>query len=169
MQPAKLHNAIIAAEEFLLAALLTGLILLSCLQIGLRTFFDSGLVWADQLLRHMVVWSGLLGALYAVSQKKHISIDLTGFLLPKSWKKVLRPIISLFCTAVCSMLCYASWLFMRSEMAYGGEAFLSIPPWLWSSIFFLSFGLMTIRYLLETSTALYRLFFSAPKAEDEDL
>ena len=56
-------------EDSILALLLFGMIVLSTSQIFLRNIFDSGIIWADPLLRVMVLWIGLLGALAATSSK----------------------------------------------------------------------------------------------------
>jgi TRAP-type C4-dicarboxylate transport system permease small subunit len=65
-------------EVLMLSTLLGIMMLLSCWQILLRTFFSSGLLWADPLLRYLVLWCGMLGAVSAAGQGKHIAIDLIG-------------------------------------------------------------------------------------------
>lgn len=162
-----LRQAVNRIEELILSVLLTGLIVLSCLQIALRLFFDSGMGWADPLLRYMVVWCGLLGALLAVSQNKHITIDLSGYLLPRSVNEALEIITGLFSGLICSVLGYASWLFIRSEMEFGGPAFLSIPSWGWNIIFFITFGLMALRYFISSASTLCRLLFSKQPVEGQ--
>jgi len=57
MRFSDLNSAARKMEECALSLLLCAMILLSCLQIFLRQFFDSGLLWADPLLRHLVVWA----------------------------------------------------------------------------------------------------------------
>jgi len=143
-------------EEILLSFILTAMILLSCLQIFLRLFFDGGLNWADPLLRHMVVWGGLLGALLAVSQHKHISIDISDYLLSKRIKKIADLFIMIISSIVCGVLCYASWGFLQSEIEFGSTTLLNIPSWGWISIFPAAFGLMSFRYLAGASFLSYR-------------
>ena len=46
-------------EEAFLCLLLFSMILLACVQIFLRIFYSSGILWADPLLRYMVIWVGL--------------------------------------------------------------------------------------------------------------
>ena len=52
-------------EDALLVILLSLMILLAATQILLRNFFDLGFVWADPLLRALVLWLGLIGATVA--------------------------------------------------------------------------------------------------------
>ena len=63
---------IIKLEEALLSILLTAMIVLACYQIGLRWFTSGGLPWIDPLLRYLVLWSGLLGAVLATAKDNHI-------------------------------------------------------------------------------------------------
>ena len=135
-------------EEGFLAALLLAMILLACLQIFLRLFFDSGLIWIDPLLRHLVVWGGFFGAVLAVSKNKHISLDISQFLLPAGyavWLKVAGRVSGFF---VCAVLTYASCIFLQSEIEFGGGDFLLLPSWAWNLVFPLAFGAMSLRFLL---------------------
>ena len=56
-------------EEKMLCLLLAAMIVLACLQIFLRTAVSGGLLWIDPLLRYLVLWSGLLGAVAASGAK----------------------------------------------------------------------------------------------------
>ena len=57
-------------EIALLALVLISMVLIATLQIILRNFFDTGLIWIDPLLRTMLLWLGLLGAVAAKHRKK---------------------------------------------------------------------------------------------------
>jgi TRAP-type C4-dicarboxylate transport system permease small subunit len=135
-------------EETLLAVLLLTMILLACAQILLRTFFSSGFVWADPFLRYLVLWCGLLGAVAATGQGKHIALDLTGNRLPKKLSSLLALITHLFATCAAAGLTWAAWIFLQGEIEYGGTGPLSIPLWGWNIIFPVSFGLITLKYFL---------------------
>ncbi|MBK6758569.1 MAG: hypothetical protein IPG70_13625 [Moraxellaceae bacterium] len=52
-------------EDSILVALLLAMIVLAVTQIALRNGFDTGITWADALLRVMVLWIALLGAMVA--------------------------------------------------------------------------------------------------------
>lgn len=145
-------------EDGLLSLLLTSLIVLACLQIGLRTFFQSGLLWVDPLLRYLVLWCGLLGGVAATSRGKHICLDLVGKRSPR-----IRPYlvlgIDLFSFSVAAWLCWAGWLFLMSEMEYGASSLFGVPSWYWNLIFPLAFALMALNYLWLFTSGLVRLFF----------
>ena len=62
---ARLNSKLEKLEDFLLPALFILTLFLAVLQIIMRNMFSSGIVWADPLLKIMVLWLGMLGALYA--------------------------------------------------------------------------------------------------------
>ena len=63
-------------ENTLIGVLVLAMVLLADAQIVLRNLFDSGIDWADPLLRAMVLWTAMLGALAAARDDKHIGLDL---------------------------------------------------------------------------------------------
>ncbi|MCB2182858.1 MAG: TRAP transporter small permease [Desulfobulbaceae bacterium] len=134
-------------EEFFLCALLVGMIVLACLQIVLRDFFSGGLLWADPLLRYMVLWSGMFGAAVATREGKHIALDVVSFLIPPRLKPWLKIVIHLFSSLVAMALTYAAFLFVRNEMEFGGIMLLSIPSWGWNLVFPMAFALISFRFL----------------------
>ncbi len=135
-------------EEVILSVILVALITLACLQIALRLFFGTGLIWADPLLRYLTLWGGMLGAVLAVSQEKHISLDILNNLLNRQIRRYLKVINYIFCTIVCGFLSYASLRFIFDEISFGGSAILAIPSWALNLIFPIGFGIMTLRFFL---------------------
>jgi len=134
-------------EETFLCLLLAGMILLACLQIALRDVFSGGLLWADPLLRYLVLWSGMFGAAVATRMGKHIGLDVVSYLVPAGMKPWLKLLIHLFSTLVSAALTWAAVSFVRNEAEFGGTSLLSIPSWAWNLVFPLAFGLMTFRFL----------------------
>ncbi len=135
-----------ALEKWLIASLVIFLVVFSFLQIVLRNFFSTGLIWGDSLLRQIVLWVSLLGAARAAAENKHIQIDLLPKLLPAASARVLGIISNLFSTAVSAILLYASITFLQSEMSSGTMAFADIPNWWLEAVFPLSFAIMTLRF-----------------------
>ena len=63
-------------ENGLIAVLVLAMVLLAGAQILLRNLFGTGIEWADPLLRALVLWTAMLGALAAARDDKHIGLDL---------------------------------------------------------------------------------------------
>lgn len=135
-------------ESALLCLLLSLLIGLSCLQISLRTFSGGGLLWADPVLRHLVVWCGFLGGAAATGKGKHIAIDLITNRLPKKSLPWLELVTSLFGTVTAAALSWAAWIFIQGEMEYGGVGPLGVPLWTWNMIYPLAFAIITGKYFI---------------------
>lgn len=130
-------------------SMLLAMIALTCVQVGMRTFFSSGLDWADSLLRYLVLWSGLLGAAIATRKGQHINIDLASRLLPAKWLRWLGVGLNIFSTLVCAGLTWSGYLFVKSEAEFGGDAaLLGLAHWQLSLSFPLVFALITLRFLI---------------------
>ncbi len=134
--------------DSLLCLLLVAMIILACLQIGLRTFFSGGILWADPMLRYLVLWCGMLGAVVATREKKHIGIDVLGYLVPVQIKVWIELVIDLFSSLVAAVLTWAAVIFVRNELLFGGPSLLNVPSWIWNLIFPVAFALITIHFLL---------------------
>ena len=66
-------------EVGVVTALLLLLVGVGFLQIVLRNFFQTGLLWGDPLMRHAVLWLGCLGAsLATAAPTSHPSRGISG-------------------------------------------------------------------------------------------
>ena len=140
----KLH----CIEDSILALLLLGMILLATSQIFLRNLFDSGIIWADPLLRIMVLWLGLLGALAATRENKHITIDLLTRFLSELMCLVAKAFTNLFSAAIASILAYHSMRFVIMEYEAQSKAFSEVPAWTMELIMPIAFGLIALRFFI---------------------
>ncbi|MGD8371741.1 MAG: TRAP transporter small permease [Syntrophobacterales bacterium] len=137
-------------ERWVLILLVAFLVIFSLLQIVLRNFFATGVVWGDNLLRHGVLWISFLGAARATAENKHIRIDLLPRLLSARGKFVVDLVSAAFACALCLVLLYASWTFVQGERFFGDIAFAFIPYWWLELIFPFAFALMALRFGLNS-------------------
>ncbi len=145
-------------EDGILISLLLLMIIMAVLQIFLRNIFDSGIIWGDSLVRVLVLWIGLMGAMVASRDYRHISIDVLSRYLPDSIKKMTTLLISIFTTIVCAVMAYYSLLFVIMDKEDGLIAFANIPAWVCEIIIPISFFVISLRYLLYSFTNLINLF-----------
>lgn len=135
-------------EDWLLAILVLILVALAGAQIVLRNFFDTGLSWADPLLRALVLWTGMLGALAAVRDDKHIALDvLQRFLAPQA-QRIARLLTLGFAAVLCAIMAWLSVDLVKIDLASGSNAFANVPSWFIESILPTGFGLMALRFSL---------------------
>jgi TRAP-type C4-dicarboxylate transport system permease small subunit len=134
-------------ETGLIAVLVLAMVVLAGAQIVLRNFFDSGLAWADPLLRAMVLWAAMLGALAAARDDKHIGIDFVAHFVHGRTRRVLRAISLLFAAGIAAgMAWYGVGLV---GLDYGGtNAIAGIPNWCIEAIIPAGFALMALRLAL---------------------
>ncbi len=144
----KLINFINKIEDGLLVIILTSMIILAVYQIIARNLFSEGIVWIDPLLRTLVLWVGLSGAVVATRTDNHIRIDVFIKYLPKYFQPYIQRIVYLFTLSICLLVAWHAGRFIYSEYEYGTIAFSGVPSWLTGLIIPVSFSLIAIRYAL---------------------
>ena len=142
------YHALLAAETFLLLFFLLTAVLLACSQIILRNFFDMGIFWADSALRIMVLWIGMIGAMFASRNKKHIRIDVLSHYLPVKIRDNIWRVTELITAVVCGVVAYYSIEFIQYEYEDGLIAFANVPVWLCETIIPFAFIVMSLRYFI---------------------
>ena len=69
-------------EDSILVLILVAMIFLAFLQIVLRNVFGVGLIWVEPLVRQMLLWVALAGAMVATRDHNHITVDAVSRFLP---------------------------------------------------------------------------------------
>ena len=136
------------AEDTLLVATLMGMLVMAVGQIVLRNLFDTGFVWSDELLRLMLLWLAITGAVAASRENKHIKIDVLSRFLPLRLQAVGEILIALFAAAVCGVITWHALRFVADSRQFGDLLLTNTPAWYFQSILPLGFALITYRYSL---------------------
>lgn len=134
------------ATLLLLALLLVGV---SVLQIVLRNFFDSGLLWADPALRLSVLWIALVGGMIAAREQRHISMDLLPKTIDPRWRRLFMSFAALGTALICGIAAYHGGRMVAMDFSDGGDAFLNVPVWVCELIIPLALGVIALRYLAD--------------------
>lgn len=169
MEPLRrLERGLLAAEKWALVGLLGVMVTLSFLQVLLRGAFSAGLLWADTLLRHLVLWVGFLGASVAAGEGKQFAMDATARALSGRLKAAAGILVHLFTAAVCALMARASWTFLAAEYAdwardpARGILFsagpLRVPGWVFELILPAGFALLALHYLLRLAADGHALY-----------
>ncbi len=143
-----LDHWLASLERALVVLLLTGLLGLGLLQVIERNVLASGLFWADELLQHLVLWLGFLGASLATRERRHLSIDVLSHFLPTRWQLWIELLVNTAALVMCTLLVQAAWGLVRSEYTAGPMLTFGVPAWLAQSIIPLGFGAITLRFAL---------------------
>lgn len=135
-------------EDVLLVFILSSMILLAVFQIISRNLFAEGVVWIDPLLRMLVLWVGLAGAVVATRTNNHIRIDILTKYFPKKLLPYIQRTVYLFTLSICLLIGWHAARFVYSEYEYGTIAFAGVPAWITALIIPVSFALIAFRYIL---------------------
>ncbi|MDF1761872.1 MAG: TRAP transporter small permease [Oleibacter sp.] len=142
-------------EDSLLIALLLSMILLAGYDIVARTLFGGGVSWIPPLLRNMVLWLGLLGALLATRTREHIAIDLINRLAGDKVKRILSVITQAFAAVICGLIGWFSAQYIGLAREFGDIAFADIPSWPLQLIIPISFSLMALRFAAQSIQSVF--------------
>lgn len=133
-------------ETGCIAVLVLAMVLLAGAQILLRNLFDSGLSWADPLLRAMVLWTAMLGALAAARDDKHIGLDVLAHFVHGTARRAIHLVTLLFATGIAGLMAWYGWGLVQLD--YDGTGKIAgIPQWMIEAIIPIGFGLLALRFL----------------------
>jgi TRAP-type C4-dicarboxylate transport system permease small subunit len=141
-------------EDAILVAILAAMIALAFSQIILRNFFDIGVIWSDELLRLMVLWLAVSGAVAASRTDKHINIAILDRLLPERAARWSRLAIQVFTAFVCAVVAWYGALFVLTSREFGDELLGGVPAWWLQAPLPLGFALMAWRYAVHAVTGI---------------
>ncbi len=152
-----LQSLIRKVEDGILVGLLLLMISMAVAQVFLRNLFEAGILWGDVLVRILVLWIGLAGAMVASRNNNHINIDVIARYLSERAKKAAECVVALFTAAICSIVAWHSFRFVQMEFEDGGKAFAQVPVWVCEAIIPFAFFVIALRYLLLSFSNLKRL------------
>jgi TRAP-type C4-dicarboxylate transport system permease small subunit len=134
------------AENLLLLLSLGGMILLAVWQIVARNLGIGGMAFSDELLRLLVLWVAMIGAVAASRDDHHVRIDVLSRFLPLRLRVVALVVIDLFTCAVCGVVAWYGLSFVLSTREFEDLAFGKLPLWWFQAILPAGFGLISYRY-----------------------
>ncbi len=136
------------AEDVALVSLLSGMILLAVGQIGLRELLGTGIVWADELVKLMVLWLAMIGSIAACRDNRHIRIDVFSHILPARLILATRIVVDIFAATVCAIIAWQAYRYLQLEIEFGDVVLVDTPAWLAHSVVPIAFALSAYRFLI---------------------
>lgn len=150
-------------ETWLIVIILGGLIVFGAAQIVLRNFFSIGFSWGDGLTRLTVLWLGLLGALAASRDGRHITMGALARWLPQKVQTAAGVCADWFGGAVSAALAWYALAFVRDSREFGDLLLGDLPAWWLQSIMPVAFALIAWQFFVQ---GLKRLRGQAPSRRD---
>ncbi len=154
----RLEKAGAWSEDALLVILLLGMIGLAAWQIIGRNLFNTSFILGDELLRILVLWLTLAGAVAASRADRHISISLIDRFLPPRLVTAARILTHVFTAAVCGLIAWHAVEFVRMSHEFGDILLGDVPAWIVQAVLPLGFGLIAWRHLVHALAEFAGLF-----------
>lgn len=138
--------------------MLSGMILLAVGQIVLREVFDTDIIWADELLKLMVLWLAMVGSIAACRDDRHIRIDVLSHLLPDWLVDITRVLVDMFAAVVCAVIAVQAWRYLQIEIEFEDTVLVDTPAWIAHVILPLAFALISYRFAVLAIKKIVSLF-----------
>jgi C4-dicarboxylate transporter, DctQ subunit len=149
-----LRRGLESFEISLIVLLLGALLALSFVQVLLRQV-HGGWLWAEPLIRHLVLWIAFAGGALAASRSRHIRIDALGRLLRGRPAAVLRMLLEGLTAWICWRLARAGWAFAAMSREFGDQVEgLDWPAWILQAAIPAGFALIGVHALLNLALGL---------------
>lgn len=140
-----------AIETALLVSMLTTMMLVAVGQIVLREVFGTGMTWADELIRLIVLWLAMVGSIAACRENRHIRIDALSHILPDALVGWVRVLVDLFAAVVCMFVAFHAWRYLQIEIEYEDTVLIDTPAWIAHAVIPVAFALMAYRFVISSA------------------
>ncbi len=144
-------------ENALLVILLVGMMLLAVGQIVMRELLSTGVVWADEAVKLLVLWIAMIGSIAASRDNRHIRIDALSHFLPERAMQAVRILVDLFAACVCLVIAWHAFRYTRLEVEFGDTVLIDTPAWLVHAVVPLAFLLIAWRFLVLVAQQVHAL------------
>ena len=143
----KLEKGLSSMEAYIVVCALLLMLILALGQIIARNLFDSGFPRADALLRYLVLLISFFGAVLAITERRHIKLDIISVWLPEKWRSRLEVAFDLVSSVVCGVFSWAAARFWQMEwqVAPTGERWIAAM----AVVLPVSFALLTVHFALQ--------------------
>lgn len=82
-----------ALIKIVMAGLIAGMVTLIATQVCFRYVLNEPLAWTEEVARHLMIWSALLGAAVAYRRKGHLGMDILVMHLPPRWQRWVEVVL----------------------------------------------------------------------------
>ncbi|MFI5250893.1 MAG: TRAP transporter small permease [Bacteroidota bacterium] len=141
-----IDTGITRVVNFMLVVLFIFMLGLAVIQVILRYFFNSGILWGDIVARNLVLWVGMLGAILATRENKHFHIDVLTRFLKNRHQVWFKSFSDLFSAVICYFLGQASITFLALDTET--RTFFNLPIIVIEIIIPIGFYLMMLQFIV---------------------
>ena len=106
---ARLEGLFIEGVRVIVGASIFVSIAINFANIAGRYLFSSPILWAEEILDYLMVWSVFLGAVLVTWEGRHIKMDLLSVRIPSPAREVVNVLSVATFAAVCAFMVWQSW------------------------------------------------------------
>ena len=143
------------------------MMLLAVGQIVLREVFNTGFVWADELVKLMVLWLAMVGSIAATRDNRHIRIDALSHIFPRLVIQLTRLVVDLFAAAVSGLIAWHTWRYLQVEIEYADTVLVDTPAWIAHSVLPAAFLLISFRFVVLAIKQVIAILFNPEPGRSE--
>ena len=144
-----LDRAALAALYFS-SVLLAIMIAIMVAQVVLRYGFSNSLLWAEEVVRFLMIWISLFAATVALWRRQHIAVDVLTTRLPERIQRVLGTVVELVTIAFVVTLSACGWTYLEVVEVTRSPALGITMNWIYLAVpISMGFmGIMALRSLM---------------------
>ena len=105
----RFEELLIATARLIVGAAIFVSIAINFANIVGRYLFDAPILWAEEILDYLMVWSVFIAAVLVTWQGRHIKMDLLSVMLPAAAGKIANWLGAALFAAVCLFMVGQSW------------------------------------------------------------
>jgi len=144
----RISKLAIIIEDFFIVVLLGSVIGLSVMQVLMRLFLSSSFIWADELIKILVLWTALVASVSASRNNQHLKIDIIRKILPSKLSLAPQIVAEFFAFIVCILIAWHSYRFINLTSDFNETVLINFPAWIVYIIVPIAFFLMAYRYMV---------------------
>ncbi len=107
-----------------MAILIAGMVIFISTQVGFRYLLNRPLAWTEEVARHLMIWSALLGASIAYRKKGHLGMDFIVLLFSKPWQRRAEGIVHLLSIGFFGLIAFHGISLVQKTMSQFSSAIL---------------------------------------------
>lgn len=146
----RLERTLSLAEDTFISILLLAASAILFVNVVLRYVFNTGFIWAEEMVRYQIVWLVFVGASVAARKGIHIGVDAVVQIMPAPVQKAVRIAVYLLCIAFCGILLFYGVELMLQTRAFNQRTpAMQAPFWLAQLAIPTGAALMGLRFTQE--------------------
>lgn len=143
----QLDTLLSRAEEAFIALMLGSASLILFCNVVARYVFNTGVVWAEEVVRYQIIWLVFIGASVAARKQIHIGVEALLHVLPAPFERAVHIVVGIGCILFCVVLAYYGIDLVHQTRMFGQKTpAMQAPTWIIQLAIPVGAGLMALRF-----------------------